>query len=246
MHEPHPVFEAPSNADIPIWRYMNLAKFLSMLQDEALHFARVDRMIDEFEGSISTPTLSVRRASLEPLENLEEVNAFYAEARKEFRAYIYLNCWHMNEHESAAMWDLYLGGEAQGIAIRSTYRRLSKSITEQREVFIGTVHYVDFNTEIVPERNALNPYVYKRRSFEHERELRALHVGHQLADDEVKAAPLGLDVVPITVDLNPLVEAVYVSPKAKNWFERLIRNELGRYRRNWEVIHSNLDADPIY
>ena len=53
MHEQHPVFEAPSDPDLFIWRYMDLAKFLSMLQDEALHFARADKMSDEFEGSTS-------------------------------------------------------------------------------------------------------------------------------------------------------------------------------------------------
>jgi hypothetical protein len=229
---------------------MNLAKFISMLQDEALHFARADRMADEFEGSISKPTFSIRRAALAGIPDIdfENLNAHMAHARKDFRKYVYLNCWHMNEGESAAMWDLYLGGEPQGVAIRSTYRRLCESITDERPVDIGTVKYVDYDVETVPDGNALHPYVYKRKSFEHEHEIRALHLGHQVVGggDSGRAAPLGLDVVPIRADLDRLVEAVYASPKAKDWFERLIRNELGRYGRNWEVVHSSLDNDPIY
>jgi hypothetical protein len=243
MHEQHPVFEAPSNIDIPIWRYMNLAKFISMLQDGALHFARADQMADEFEGSISKPTLSLRHEMLAGIpdinpEILSGATALMGQSRKNFREHIYLNCWHMNEVESAAMWDLYLGGEAQGIAVRSTYRRLSDSITDERVAYVGTVNYVNFDDEIIPDRNVPHPYLYKRKSFEHEREIRALHIGIDLE--------LNLAVIPIAVDLDRLVEAVYVSPKAKDWFERLIRNELKRYDRNWEVIHSDLDNDPIY
>jgi hypothetical protein len=243
MHEQHPVFEAPSNIDIPIWRYMNLAKFISMLQDGALHFARADQMNDEFEGSISKPTLSLRHEMLARIpdinpEALSGATALMGQSRKDLRERIYLNCWHMNEIESAAMWDLYLGGEAQGIAVRSTYRRLSDSITDGRTAYVSTVNYVNFDYEVIPDRNILHPYLYKRKSFEHEREIRALHIG---IDDD-----LDLAVIPIAVDLDRLVEAVYVSPKAKDWFERLIRNELKRYDRNWQVIHSDLDNDPIY
>jgi hypothetical protein len=64
MHEQHPVFEAPTNADIPIWRYVDLAKFMSMLEDQALHFARADLMWDTFEGSLSEPTLNFEREAI--------------------------------------------------------------------------------------------------------------------------------------------------------------------------------------
>ena len=224
---------------------MNLAKFISMLQDGALHFGHVDRMSDEFEGSISKPTFSIRRAKLAEIPDVdpESLNDLYGQARKEFRKYVYLNCWHMNKHESAAMWDLYLGGESHGIAVRSTYKRLTESITDQRPVHIGKVNYADYEVEIVPDRNALDPYLYKRKSFEHECEIRALHIGHQVVGG--RAAPLGDDVVRIGADLDRLVEAVYVSPKAKDWFEPLIRNELERYDRNWEVSHSDLDNAPL-
>ncbi|MGO8965506.1 hypothetical protein [Mycobacterium sp.] len=248
MHEPHEVFEAPSNPDISIWRYMNLAKFISMLKDSALHFARADRMNDEFEGSISKPTFLLRRAALADIPDLdvERLNVHMAQGRKQFQQFIYLNCWHMNEHESVAMWDLYLGGESQGIAIRSTYRRLTSSITDQRPVHLGKVNYVDYAVEITPDRNALHPYLYKRKSFEHEREIRAIHLGHQVGDSGT-AVPLGLDLVPITVDLDRLVEAVYVSPKAPAWFATLVRDLINRYGRNWDdPHHSSLDGDPIY
>jgi hypothetical protein len=260
MHVHHPVFEAPTDAEIPIWRYMDLAKFLSMLDAEALHFARTDLMSDEFEGSITKPTLELRRESMAemPDEHFAKWNAGLAQVYKGYRQYHYLNCWHMSEHESAAMWSIYQSGEPQGIAVRSTYRRLSESINDQRTAYIGTVSYVDFDSKVIPDNNAYYPYVHKRRSFEYEREIRALHFARRWVEDVdapiddssdipiVKDAPVGPPVLPMSVDVDRLIEAVYVSPKAQDWFAELIRSLLLRYGRDWPVHHSNLDADPIF
>jgi hypothetical protein len=40
MHKEHPAFKSPSPADIAMWRYMGLPKFISILEDQALHFVR--------------------------------------------------------------------------------------------------------------------------------------------------------------------------------------------------------------
>lgn len=34
-----------------LWRYMDLAKFLALLEDRALYFARADKLGDPFEGA---------------------------------------------------------------------------------------------------------------------------------------------------------------------------------------------------
>jgi len=39
------------------------------------------------------------------------------------RRYVFVNPWHKNEFESAAMWKLYLKSE-EGVAIRTTVERL--------------------------------------------------------------------------------------------------------------------------
>ena len=43
---------------------MDLAKFVSMLEEQALHFARADLMWDDFEGSLSVPSLDFEREML--------------------------------------------------------------------------------------------------------------------------------------------------------------------------------------
>ena len=48
----HPEFLVPGSADAKIWRYMDLAKFLSLLDQRCLYFSRLDRLseFDPFEG----------------------------------------------------------------------------------------------------------------------------------------------------------------------------------------------------
>ncbi|MDE0445871.1 MAG: hypothetical protein OXH96_04290 [Spirochaetaceae bacterium] len=51
----HPVFQPrqPNNDCIKVWRYMNLPKFIGLLQSRALYLARADTLGDPFEGSLT-------------------------------------------------------------------------------------------------------------------------------------------------------------------------------------------------
>lgn len=266
MHEEHPAFNAPSPADIPIWRYMDLPKFISMLEDQALHFVRADRISDAFEGAstkFSIDLLRVRFSQFQhdyptaaqvPADWQARMAAFFEKQRQ----YTYLNCWHMNEHESAAMWEIYQSGQPQGIAIRSTHQRLSGSLADPSTIYIGTVGYIDYNTDMTTGLlTTLNRFLYKRQSFDYERELRGIHstwpegvidmmrvVGAK--QPPLTEAPPGPPVIPMTVNLDELVHEVYVSPTAPAWFADVVRKASARYGHTWTVHHSSLDNDPIY
>ena len=90
-----------------------------------------------------------------------------------------------NEYESMAMWRLYLTG-SEGVAVKSTYQRLIDSFplfdgvrkgrnedNTEKELLIhvGVVHYVDYESSDPP---AAPRILLKRKSFEHEREIRAV------------------------------------------------------------------------
>jgi hypothetical protein len=247
MHVSHPDFHAPTNPDVPIWRYMDLAKFASMCQSNALHFARANIMEDVFEGSTSQATVDARRTSLGRDVTDAEFNEYDTQmtaGAKRLPSYLYLNCWHINEHESVAMWKIYQSGAPQGIAIRSTYRRLSESITDATGILIGTVTYADYAADVMPE-GVFARFLHKRVSFEYEREIRAVHLA-QRHDDRTPWLPEGPPVVPISVDLDKLVETVYVSPKAPAWFADVVRDVTVRYGKSWPVQYSSLDSDPVY
>jgi hypothetical protein len=53
-------FRLPTNEDIPIWRYMDLGKYLSMLDCRCLFFARATRLNDPFEGSTTKAIVAAR------------------------------------------------------------------------------------------------------------------------------------------------------------------------------------------
>lgn len=232
---------------------MDLAKFVSMLAAEALHFARADIMEDVFEGSVSRGTREDRRHRVVQMsdETFGKFNAKMAELGKAVQEHTYLNCWHMGEHESAAMWKIYQGGNSQSIAIRSTYRNLITSLQDSRSIFVGTVSYVDFDTDVVPAENIYHPMFHKRKSYDYEREIRAIYADPCIIDfrpgpAEFRFTPLGSEVIPIAVSLDNLVERVYVSPKARPWFAEVVRDVVSRYGRNWPVDHSSLDCEPIF
>ena len=59
--------KAPAECvDIPdeiaeLWRYMDLAKLLSLLQNKSLFFSRMDKLGDQFEGQWSDLTIRLLR-----------------------------------------------------------------------------------------------------------------------------------------------------------------------------------------
>src|SRR6478672_4643739 len=148
----------------------------------------------------------------------------------------------MSKHESMAMWKIYQSGEPQGIAVRSTYRRLSESITDERGVQIGTVTYADYETDLIPD-GIFDSFLHKRKSFDFEREIRAIYLAQR--NDE-GWAPVGPPGLPITVDLDKLVETVYVSPNAREWFAEVVRDVMARYGKSWPVQYSSIDGDPVF
>jgi hypothetical protein len=125
MYEAHPEFTQPSNEQVKVWRYMDFTKFVSLLDSQQLYFTRVDKFDDPFEGSLPKINVAARQhfpdgITPEVREALIKVMANTGEINQKWPRFHAINCWHMNEHESAAMWKLYLKSN-EGISIQSTY-----------------------------------------------------------------------------------------------------------------------------
>jgi uncharacterized FlgJ-related protein len=54
-------FKIPINRDVQIWRYMDLAKYLGILQRRSLFFPRAPLLSDPFEGSSTKPMVAERQ-----------------------------------------------------------------------------------------------------------------------------------------------------------------------------------------
>jgi len=249
--EAHPYCVTPQSEDAPLWRYMDFAKFVWTLEHNALYLCRLDGLEDTFEGclpeSIVPSVVAANEEWYDPTKNFDQT--LPARIVDMTRNVTFVNCWHMNAHESAAMWKLY-GGALNGIAIRSTYARLKASFGGYPgRVNIGVVRYIDFRSEFANPYSAVALATPKRKSFEHEREIRVL-AGPDPTDPGVDREKLerGLRTVNsliVAVNLSKLIASVHVAPSAPAWFGDLIAAVMRRYGRDEEVIHSDLYSRPM-
>jgi hypothetical protein len=75
-----------------------------------------------------------------------------------------VSCWHCNDGESAAMWDLYATRDS-GIAIQSTFERLCDSFSHAAEPqLIGLVRYTDYLSDQRILTGTVEPVMTKRTS----------------------------------------------------------------------------------
>lgn len=136
MYSAKPLFNMPANEHTTIWRYMDFTKFVSLLDKKALYFSRPDKLSDKFEGAIPRPTVMARKTLVSGSPIAEDTLKVMSQGAQEVRKFVFLNCWHMNNNESAAMWQLYVQ-KNEGVAIRSTFARLRESLSSSLfEVFI--------------------------------------------------------------------------------------------------------------
>lgn len=251
------IFEKPENEHVYIWRYLDFAGFTSLLDKCALFFASAEllRKGDRFEGSFSKANLELRPELYKDLgdENIAYIRkTFYDTYKSKWSKEILINCWHLNEFESAAMWSLY-SSNGRGVAIQSTFNGLKSSFVEHSniKVYVGKVKYADYLTEFIPENNVFYPFMYKRKSFEHERELRAIcwlpsTVFNEETTPEIMKELNSYGGIYIPIKIETLISKIFVSPLAPAWFKDVVVSMLKLYGLEIEVVQSSLSEDPVY
>ena len=209
----HPCFPQPIDGNILVWRYVNLAKFISHLVSKSLALTRLDLFDDPYEGSQTAKTVAGIDAFL---KNMSGPNSGYHELGKLVRANrscTYVSCWHINEHESEAMWRLYAGAGG-GVALQTTYKKLVESIEEQYGTYIGVVRYIDYSVASFPDANLFWPVMHKRASFSHEREVRLVrHIGSPVNQEE--SSP---QILEMPWSIEKYVDNIFVEPYAHQYY----------------------------
>ena len=234
-----------------VWRYMDLPKFVALLQTSQLHLRRIDHLDDPYEGRPPDSYVhrSVLPSGLEEFmtpDMIEEYKKRIPAVNKRFvemmRLRGYVNCWHMNEHESAAMWRLY-GRDVCCVAITATVEDIKVALHAADEpVYIVQVTYLDYTVDEIPPGAFLEFYASKRRSFEHEREVRLLYYDADYSE-AYEPGPLG---IPISVDLKQLVQKLWLSPTSDGWMLDAVRRLCDQYGLGCRVDRSDLYEDPVY
>jgi hypothetical protein len=240
-----------------VWRYFDLPKFISLLQHGGLYFCRADLLGDRFEGSVTRAKQKNIEAIIARCPEGDEREKMRTEVLRSssffsnLRMTMYVNCWHLGDHESMAMWKGY-GAGSHGVAISSNVSRLEDLIPEHYDskyqatnIYIGKVKYVDLTSEVIQIPNTNNvygPLICKSIVHEHERELRAIFWYPQAAT----AGRLIESGHFVPVDLKKLIERVIVSPLAEDWFRTLICDLCKRYGFDFEVIDSVMATEPVF
>ncbi len=161
---------------------MDFTRLLDILYRQRIYFPRADLLGDPYEGSCPKINVDYRNTKFKELvkpdifQNLNSKDRIEAESKlnRTWRKFFGISCWCMSEDESAALWHMYCGN-SNGVAIQSTIGRLKKSLMEEQiDIHIGQVKYINYLKEKIPEENKMYPFVYKRASYAHEKELRAV------------------------------------------------------------------------
>jgi len=229
MYVPDDQILQPDN-DTVVWKYMDLSKFLDMLLCRQLFMSRSDKFEDQYEGTFSEPTY-------EELKKLSANNPEFLNYHKFHRKNVVISSWHINEYESFAMWQIFTKNN-EGLAIQSTIGRMQEALGPENryDQYIGAVKYIDYKREYVPLENKFFPFLFKRKSFQYEREVRIISdlSEHNLNINE------GLKA---NVDIHKLIDKIYIHPKSENWYKNLVIQLMQQLGFDFEIEKSDLESD---
>lgn len=234
----HPYCTHPAAEEV-LWRYMDLGKFLSLLQTGSLHFAAVDSFGDRFEGLFSEADLE--RAGPLTLSDIqiEGIRLYKGirpvmEGASQHRARAVLNCWTIQPHEQDTLWDKY---QAK-VAIKTTWAALRSALAKSpEEIFGSKVTYVASGKfdEFTRTMWADSVYFMKRIEFSGDHEFRLAMI------DWRRTAPWDGAYVP--VDVGTLLTEVRLRPHTALWEANAIADVMTRYGVTAPVMASSIDGN---
>lgn len=227
--------------DTPIWRYMDLPKFVSMLASGGLRFTKAAILRDDpYEGFCRAEPagmLSVGPGPVSVEHMIAQLGRISAESCRNARDRLYVNSWCLAS-ESMAMWEIY-GSRGCGLAVKSTvgqYQRAARFPVSSSHYAFGEVKYHgdlesspdiqrDFSEGPIPMgsnlwNELLKLAFHKRACYDYEKEWRAA----LYQDPRPEIA--GVD---IPFDLQQLISAVYVGPRAENFFFDVVLSVMDKF-----------------
>lgn len=206
-----------------LWRYMDLTKFLALIINQSIYFNRADNYEDVYEGLLTKSD----QEQLKQTPSLEMVIQ---------RSSTFINCWHQNEYESAAMWKLY-GVINDSIAIETDVTTLSNLLPSR--VYLHKVEYIDYQTDSIidlcfEKTGTLNIHdilAYKRKSFIHEQEYRAIYWHIPVENEPLQpnmswAHEKGIN---LNMNIKKLIKHVHISPYADRLVLPIVKSILEKY-----------------
>lgn len=261
----YPIFQPPEDPNTidpntMVWRFMDIAKYVDLISSGNLFFSRVDKLEDEYEGSLPVANKEYELGLLlaSKLNREAQIRIWRREkTRERLRMWRYINCWFMKPQESYLMWQVYTQSAKQGIVIQSTYSQLQNIQQnfqqEKCKMHLGQVNYIDYEKESIPN-DPISPFMHKRNYYEDEQEVRLLITEKPNIIDRLyplldsRITPNRKNGVLVSVALRQLIEAVYVSPDSEDWFFELVQKVTEQYmsKYKFQIQKSKMSGRPSY
>lgn len=238
-----------------VWRYISLPKLVSLLQTRSLFLSRADLFDDVFEGSFTEGSLR---------EYVSEWGPDFAQRVATLSRWVpsrsYVSCWHISAVESVALWKMYADAEGS-IALKSSVGALRSAFPDradrQEHLIVSQdvrrVVYIDYRSEHPYINDLAGPLCYKRQAFAFEQEVRVIR--QELPIGPSSARPQGSAIQLATppsdrgrelpVELDRLLEAIYLAPSSPDWMLGTIEAVVARFGlEGIECRQSSLDDLP--
>jgi hypothetical protein len=229
MYKDHPDINTPE-ISLEIWRYMELWKFLDIIDNKRLFLSQVSQFEDKLDGRI--PSSKIREASLDhPLVKIDNF------AERILKKSHYINCWSSEDDETYPLWKIY-SDYRNSVAIKTTIGDLIKSFSEEEsEQYIGKIKYINPADTYFFHGNTNQFFFEKRKYFSFENEVRIMTIRRYNGYKELLELPIGT-----FVKINPdqLIKEVKLAPFATESFKKLIELKLTEVNINVEVKYSEI------
>ena len=239
-----------------LWKYFDIHKLLSFIQNKQIRFTRMDQFEDPLEGIPFETLVRFTQMSNEPTFSLANYildknhislptnSKLYGRIEKilQIQSSQYVSCWFYEQRESMAMWNLY--SNPDGVALKISFGTLKKYLKPDideiniRDYFCGKVEYQDFrNKNIYPENGLakLGKVSFRKDvSFSHEKEIRFV----LKVTDSKDNLKLGIDSEPL--ELEELNIKIVCHPKMDSWKRNNIRQLLREISLFKAYAHSEI------
>jgi hypothetical protein len=249
-----PVFFPES--DYKIVKYLDLTKFVSLLQNRSLFFCRLDKLEDKFEGTTTRPNRELRikthhhlrdsgffKIPLSDEDIIQSVDEQY-EFERNLKGITCVNCWNKKNNESTALWKIY-SNFTNGIMLKSSISKLKKALeVAPEEIQLTEINYLDYSKDYMPDGNSNYPLIHKHIAYSYEDEVRLIYTKmpelgwvYDWSKEEVQEG------LYIKTDLTDLIDEIIISPYSSNWFFKLVKDISDKYDLNKPVVKSELTID---
>ena len=247
-----------SSNSYPLWRYMNLPKLLSLLNSKSLFFSNVESFNDPFEGYIPAYILEKDISFPKLYRNILCITEY-------IKRHTLVNCWHISEYQSEAMWNLYSDSNG-GVVIKTDISSLENSLLENgvkitpSAYSIRRIKYIDYNKNKIDTDNLCDFILYKRQSFEHEKEVRIVletfpseitrlsELRENISSFSVEELDEWLPNLEFfrscEVDLKSLIKEIIIHPNTDSWLVDTIISVTNQYQPDIKITKSLLNDRP--